>query len=64
MAAKAQRRSRIQGSRELSDLWKASHVQDTMLYGMMTVCGGRDREGVGLGEGLGGEEERETVTRM
>lgn len=36
LAAKAQRRSRIQGSPELLDLWKASHVQDTMLCGLMT----------------------------
>lgn len=35
LAIKVQRRARIQGSRELLDLWKASHVQDTMLCGMM-----------------------------
>lgn len=32
--------------------------------GSLPICGGRDREGIGLGEGLGGEEEGETVIRM
>lgn len=43
-------------------MWVDDEEQNPLGY--LPLCGGRDREGLGLGEGLGGEEERETVIRM